>query len=153
MTATRTQHLIPASCVLALAALVTWLSYTQEPADAFLFPRLISIFFLGLAAWNFVRAALGMARVGAGLSMAALRNILPGLAVMVIYIFFAARGLGFYVASTLAFYVLYSIYDPAPLADPRAWLKRGLVTLGFMVVIYGLFVMLLKVQTPRGLFF
>lgn len=153
MTASRAQHLVPATCILFLASLVTWLSYTQEPADAFLFPRLISVFFLGLALWNFARAALGLAKVGAGISGGAIRNILPGLAIMLVYIFFAARGLGFYVASTITFLTLYTIYDPAPLKDGRAWIRRGLVTLGFMVVIYGLFVLLLKVQTPRGYFF
>jgi hypothetical protein len=50
----------------ALAATVTWLSFTREPADAFLFPRIISVVMVLLAAWNFARAALGLARVGAG---------------------------------------------------------------------------------------
>jgi len=153
MTSVRGQHLVPASLVLGLAGFVTWLSFTQEPADAFLFPRLISVFFLSLAVWNFARAALGLAKVGAGISNATLRNILPGLAVMLVYVFFAARGLGFYVASTLAFLVLYTLYDPTPIREMRGWLMRISITLGFMTVIYALFVLLLKVQTPRGLFF
>ena len=153
MNATRNQHLIPATLVLLVAAVVAWLSFTQEPAEAFLFPQLISIFFAGLAAWNFVRAATGLSRVGDGVPLYRLKNILPGLVVVLIYIFFAARGLGFYVSSTIGFLILYTLYDPVPLRDGKAWVKRIAVTIGFMAVIYGLFALLLKVQTPRGLFF
>ena len=153
MNATRQQHLIPATLVLGVAGVVAWLSFTQEPAEAFLFPQLISIFFAGLAAWNFVRAATGLSRVGGGVHLSVLKNILPGLLVVLVFIFLAARGLGFYVSSTLAFLILYTIYDPALLTDGRAWLKRIGVTLAFMTVIYCLFALLLKVQTPRGLFF
>lgn len=153
MNASRQQHLIPATVVLAVAAVVTWLSFTQEPAEAFLFPQLISIFFAGLAAWNFVRAATGLSRVGSGVPLYMLKNILPGLIVVLIYVFFAARGLGFYVSSTLGFLILYTLYDPAPVTDAKAWSKRIAVTLAFMAVIYGLFTLLLKVQTPRGLLF
>ena len=153
MNATRNQHLIPATLVLLVAAVVAWLSFTQEPAEAFLFPQLISIFFAGLAAWNFVRAATGLSRVGEGVPLYRLKNILPGLVVALIYIFFAARGLGFYVSSSLGFLILYTLYDPVPLRNGKAWAKRIAVTIGFMAVIYGLFALLLKVQTPRGLFF
>jgi Tripartite tricarboxylate transporter TctB family len=153
MTASRLQHIIPASIVLLLAAVVAWLSFTQEPAGAFLFPRLISVAFLGLALWNFVRAAMGLARVGGGLSARSLGNIVPGLAVMVLLVALGARGLGFYAGSTLAFLAVYTIYDPAPVTSARDWLKRIAVTLGFMAVIYVLFALVLQVQTPRGLFF
>jgi len=43
--------------------------------------------------------------------------------------------------------------DPASHTDIKSWIKRLLVTSGFMAVIYALFTLLLKVQTPRGLFF
>lgn len=153
MTATRLQHVVSATVVLVVAAVVAWLSFTQQPAEAFLFPRLISVVFAGLAAWNFARAAGGFARVGEGLSWPTMLNLAPGIAVMFVYVFFAARGLGFYVSSAITFFVIYSLYDPTPIADPRAWGRRLVVTVLFMAVIYGLFALLLKVQTPRGLFF
>ncbi len=153
MISSRSQHLIPASAIFAVSAVVAWLSFTQEPADAFLFPRVISVFFLGLAGWNFTRAALGLARVGDGVPRRVLKNIAPGLSVMLIFVFFLAGGLGFYVGSALAFAAIYTLYDPAPVSDLRAWRKRIVVTVLFMTVIYGLFALLLKVQTPRGFFF
>lgn len=81
MNASRLQHIIPAGAIFALAMTVTWLSFTQEPAEAFVFPRIISIAFIILASWNLARAGLGMARVGGGLSSAEARHIFPDLCV------------------------------------------------------------------------
>ncbi len=153
MTASRSQHVVSSGIILAIAALVTWISFTQEPADAFLFPRLIAIFFAGLAVWNFIRAITGLSRVGEGLDLSSFKNILPGLLVMLIYVFFAAKMLGFYLASTIAFMTIYTLYDPAPPGDANSWGKRLRVTVIFMTVMYGLFALLLKVQTPRGIWF
>ena len=153
MTARRLQHVVPAGAVLATAGIVLWLSFTREPAGAFLFPRVISVVFAALALWNFVRAASGMARVGGGVSAAQLLWVAPGLAVMVLLVALAARALGFYVGATLAFFAVYTIYDPAPLTSGRSWLRRATVTFAFMAVIYALFALLLRVQTPRGAFF
>lgn len=152
MTASRAQHLVPSATVLLIALVVGWLSFTREPAAAFLFPRLISIFFMILAAWNFARAAMGLAKVGSGIDRATLLNLLPGVIVMAIFVLVGARNLGFYTASTITFLVLYSIYDPAPLGSLRDWAKRAAVTLIFMAIMYTLFALVLQVQTPRGAF-
>jgi hypothetical protein len=149
----RLQHLVPATLIFALAATVTWLSFTREPADAFLFPRIISVVMIGLAVWNFARAALGLARVGTGLSTGLLIRTAPGVAVTLVYVFFVAKWLGFYPASWLACVMIYALYDPAPHSSAAAWAKRILVPAGFTVIIYLLFNTLLKVQTPRGIFF
>ena len=85
--------------------------------------------------------------------MTGFTNIVPGLVVVAIYVFFAAKALGFYFASTIAFLAIFTIYDPEELSNGKAWLKRVFVTLVFMLVMYGLFAMLLKVQTPRGIWF
>lgn len=152
MTASRTQHIVMAAAVLAIASIVTWLSFTGEPAGAFLFPKMISVFFFGLALWNFARAASGLAKVGNGISPELMKNILPGLVVAAVFIFFAAKALGFYVSSTVAFLLIYTLYDPTPLVNVQGWLRRIVTTLIFMAVMYGLFALLLKVQTPRGMF-
>lgn len=151
--ATRAQHLIPAVAILALAGTVVWLSYAREPASALLFPRLLSTVMLVFAGWNFVRAALGLARVGDGFEASELVAILPGVAVTLVYILFAAKWLGFYVASFGASW--FSILCPTRprISKPSTWLRRLIITTGFMLMIYGLFSMLLKIQTPRGLYF
>ena len=151
MTTSRSQHLLPASTILLLAAAVAWLSYTQEPAAAYLFPRLIAAVMLVLAIWNFARAVLGLAKTGSGFDAFTLRNIIPGIIIAGILMFWAAKALGFYGASTIAFLAAYSLYDPAPHSSLKSWVKRLAVTAAFMPVMYGLFALLLRVQTPRGL--
>jgi len=153
MTASRMQHTVSSTVVLIVAAIVAYISFTAQPADAFLFPRLIAIFFVGFAAWNFVRAITGVAKVGAGLDMREFGNIVPGLIVMVLFMFFAAKGVGFYSSSTIAFLIIFTLYDPAAMSDGKAWVKRIIVTACFMAVMYCLFALLLKVQTPRGILF
>lgn len=152
MTSSRLQHVVPGSVILGLALIVCYLSFTQEPADAFLFPRIISVVFVALAIWNFVRAVTGLSKVGRGLTREETVNILPGLVIMLIYVFWAAKALGFYVSSSLAFFAVYTLYDPVPFSSVKDWIKRLIVTAVFMAVIYGLFSMVLQVQTPRGLF-
>jgi len=150
--AKRIQHLAPNVIVTALAAVVTWISFTQEPAEAYLFPRLISVFMLVMALWSLARAVLGLSRVGTGLSAQTALNLAPGVALILIYVFWAAKTLGFYTASTAAFLLLFTIYDPTPVTNLRGWVKRIVITAAFMAVMYALFTLLLKVQMPRGLY-
>lgn len=146
------QHRIASGIIAAVSVWVCWISFTQQPAQAFLFPRVISIFFLIFALWTFGKAVLGLTKVGGGLSMQQFRNILPGAAIAAIYVFWAAKGLGFYVSSTIAFFLLLTLYDPSPNSLPKTWIRRGLITLGFLVIMYILFALTLKVFTPRGMF-
>ena len=153
MTASRSQHIVPGIIVFGVAVLVTWLSFTAEPVEAYAFPRIVSIFFVALAAWNLLRAVAGWSKVGEGISRQTFVNLIPGVLVMLVYVFWAAKALGFYTASIIAFFVLYSLYDPAPLNSSRDWTKRAIITAAFMAVIYLLFALVLRVQTPRGIFF
>ena len=149
----RTQHIIASGAIAAVGITVAYISYTQEPAAAFVFPRLIATVFAILAIWTFVKAVLGRTKVGQGLSGQDMRNLLPGLIVTLVYAFGAAKELGFYTATTIAFFILLTLYDPAPHGEIKSWGKRVLITAGFMVVIYGLFAQLLYVFTPREIFF
>lgn len=149
----RTQHILPSGLVFAVGCWVAWVSYTQAPAEAFLFPRLISTVFVVLAGWTFGKALMGLSKVGAGLSRSMLLNLAPGLVIMGIYVFWAAKGLGFYTATTATFFILLTLYDPAPHYEARVWVKRALITAGFMAVMYALFALLLKVYTPHEVLF
>ncbi|MEM6579312.1 MAG: tripartite tricarboxylate transporter TctB family protein [Pseudomonadota bacterium] len=149
----RTQHIIASGLVAAVGLAVAYLSYTQQPSEAFLFPRLVSTVFVVLALWTFGKAILGKTKVGNGLSRADMLHILPGLIVALILVYWAAKSLGFYTASTLAFFTLVSLYDPAPHNELKSWIKRSIITVGFLAVMYGLFAMLLNVFTPREIFF
>jgi hypothetical protein len=149
----RTQHIVASGLVAALGVWVAYVSYTSEPAAAFLFPRIISTVFVVLALWTFGKALLGRSKVGNGLTRGAVMNILPGLIVALVFVYWAANTLGFYTASTAAFFILLSLYDPAPHGELRSWIKRILITAGFLAVMYGLFAMLLNVFTPREILF
>lgn len=149
----RTQHIVASGLVAAVGIWVTYVSYTQEPEGAFLFPRLISTVFVVLALWTFGKALLGRTKVGNGLDRQAIANIAPGLVVALVYVFWAAQTLGFYTASTIAFFMLLSLYDPAPHGEIKSWIKRAIITAGFLAVMYGLFAKLLSVFTPREIFF
>lgn len=146
------QHRISSGVIAAVAIWVCWISFTQKPAEAFLFPRVIAVFFLILAVWTFVKALLRRSRVGNGLTRTAAKNMAPGVAIAGIYIFWAAKALGFYTSSTIAFFILLSLYDPAPNSESKTWIKRAIITAGFIAIMYALFAGVLKVYTPRGLF-
>lgn len=148
----RNQHIIASGAIAAVGVTVAYVSFTQEPAGAFVFPRLIATVFAVLAIWTFAKALLGRTKVGQGISGQEIRNLLPGLAVTLVYAFWAAKELGFYTATTLAFFILLTLYDPAPHDAPKTWIKRVLITAGFMAVMYGLFALLLNVFTPREIF-
>lgn len=149
----RTQHIVASGLVAAVGIWITFVSYTAEPAGAFLFPRIISTVFVALALWTFAKALLRRSKVGNGLSAEAMKNILPGLFLALVFVFWAAETLGFYTASTITFFLLVSLYDPAPLGEVKSWVKRIIITGGFLAVMYGLFAMLLNVFTPREIFF
>jgi hypothetical protein len=148
----RNQHIAASGIIAAVGVSVACISYTQEPAQAFVFPRLISTVFAVLAIWTFVKAMLGRTKVGTGLSAAELMNLAPGLVVSCIYIFWAAQALGFYTATTVTFFILLSLYDPSPNGVEKTWIKRVLITAGFLAVMYGLFATVLNVWTPREIF-
>ncbi|WP_420012843.1 tripartite tricarboxylate transporter TctB family protein [Tateyamaria sp.] len=149
----RLQHIVGSGIVAAVGVVVAYISYTQQPSEAFLFPRLIATVFVVLALWTFAKACLGWTKVGNGISGRQFANLLPGLVVALIYIFWAAKGVGFYTATTIAFFILLSLYDPAPHTALKSWVKRIIITAGFMAVMYGLFAKLLNVYTPREVFF
>lgn len=149
----RLQHIIASGCVALVGAWVAYLSYTQQPAEAFLFPRLISTVFVVLAVWTFVKACLGWTKVGAGVSLPAFLKMLPGLLIATVYIFWAAKALGFYSSTAIAFFLLYSLYDPSPHRSAKSWSKRLVATGCFVAVMYGLFALLLKVYTPAEALF
>ncbi len=149
--ANRWQQSVPAGMVVMLALWVTFVSFDVKDPQPYLFPRLISVAMLGLSLMAFARALGGRNRTGRGLHSRTLRNIWPGLAVMAVYVFLAAEWLGFYTAGAAAFMAIYTLYDPNPHNTPGIWIKRLLITIGFMSVMYCIFALILRVQTPRGL--
>ena len=90
----RVQHILASGTVAAVGLWVTYVSYTQQPSEAFLFPRIIATVFVVLALWTFIKALLGRTKVGNGLSAEAMKRIAPGLIISLIFVFWLAKGIG-----------------------------------------------------------
>ncbi len=148
----RLQHIIPSGIIALVGIWVAYVSFTQQPAEAFLFPRLIAVVFVALSLWTFAKAVLGWSRVGQGVSLELAKTIAPGLIVAGLYIFWGAKTLGFYAAATIAVFLLITWYDGKPMAAIPSWIRRILITALIIAVLYGLFALLLSVYTPRGMF-
>ena len=149
----RLQQTVAATIVLAAACWIALVSFDVEDPQPYLFPQLFSGIMAALALIVLFRAARGLDRTAAGIDGRTFRNILPGLAVMLVYVFAFAEWLGFYAAAFLAMFVLYSLYDPNPHRSVRSWAVRLAVTTGFIAVIYAVFAQGLKVHTPEGALF
>ena len=148
----RPQRSIAAAIVLAASCWIAFVSFDVEDPQPYLFPQLFSGIMAALALIAALRALRGRDG-GAGIGAGTFRNIAPGLAVMLIYVFALAEWLGFYTAAFLAMFTLYSLYDPNPHRKLRSWAVRLAVTSGFVAVIYAVFAQGLKVHTPQGALF
>ena len=147
------QQSIAALVILAVGCWIAIVSFNVEDPQPYLFPQLFSGIMVVLALMAVLRAARGRDRTGAGIGIRKFLNIAPGLAVMLVYVFVLAEWLGFYVAAFLSMLTLYSLYDPNPHRKVRTWVVRLAVTVGFVAVIYAVFALGLKVQTPEGILF
>jgi hypothetical protein len=143
------QHIIPAGLITLLGLWVAFVSYTQSPVAAFVFPRLVSAVFVVLAVWTFIKALGEVAEQDGGFTRAEIFKIVPGMIVSAVYVFWGTKFFGFYTSTTLAFFILLSLYDPADHRLTKSWVKRVIITAGFMAVMYCLFALLLNVYTPR----
>ncbi len=149
----RLQQSVAALIILAVACWVAIVSFDVEDPQPYLFPQLLSGFMVVLSLMALLRALRGRNRTGAGIGGGQFLNIAAGLAVMLVYVFALAEWLGFYSAAFLAMLTLYSLYDPQPHDKARTWAVRLTVTAGFVAVIYAVFALGLKVQTPQGILF
>lgn len=148
----RLQQTIAAGAILALGLWIAFVSFNVDDARPYLFPQLISVAFVGLAVFAFVRALRGANRTGSGMTLNQLQMIAPAITLMLIYVFVAIPYLGFYTSAAISFLTLYTLYDPNSHLKPSTWVMRIAVTAGFMTLIYVVFAMALRVQTPKGLF-
>ena len=149
----RLQQSVAALVILAVGGWITIVSFDVEDPQPYLFPQLFSGIMVALSLMALLRAVRGRNRTGAGISVQQFLNIAAGLAVMLVYVFALAEWLGFYSAAFLAMLTVYSLYDPQPHGKVRTWAVRLAVTVGFVAVIYAVFALGLKVQTPQGILF
>lgn len=141
---------ITAAVALAAAIGLYWLAASAGNPEAYLFPRIIAAS-MGVLA---IAGLLGtFSRHGAATAPIRVvipwRSTIPAVAILVGYRW-ALEALGFYSATFAAFLLIVSIYAPDR-RSPRAIVRRVAVAAAFTGVLYGLFAIALRVQTPSGL--
>ena len=144
----RFQHTILSGFITFVGIGVAYISYTQTPVEAFIFPRVISTAFVILALWDFIRVLWAKTNSNIGTTYSSLLHILPGLTISFLYVFWAIPFLGFYPSTTIAFLSLLALYDSASHTATKTWGKRVIITAGFMIIMYLLFALILQVYTP-----
>ena len=125
------------------------LSALPENSEAYLFPRLIGIG-MAIFAVALIVASFFSAAEDQPIQSVPWLVIAPGLAVFVAYLY-AVEVLGFYVSAFVAFFAIITIYAPER-RSLRGWGNRSCVAILFIGAIYAIFGLLLKVQTPTGVF-
>ncbi len=140
------KRLTPILCTL-LGAFLFWAASGADNPQAYLFPKLLAVIMVVLG------IVMAVVDWGASAGRAAAASIpwgklWPVLLIFVLYMV-AAQPLGFYLASWLAFAAIGTIYSPTESSLASA--KRCVpISFAFLLVLYGVFVMLLQVQMPKG---
>ena len=144
MTATR----LTSAGAIVLALTLFILSAMPENQEAYVFPKIITLAMILIAvAMLVVEWANSRDESGGYVPWGKLS---PALLIFLIYML-VAEDLGFFTSSLLAFSALGVIYTSAQTYS--AGLKRCLpISLLFMAALYALFVLLLHVQLPTGIF-
>ena len=141
---------VTGSVGLVLATVLYWLGSSASNPDAFLFPRLISIG-MGLLS---IAIIVSTERRTTATSHPASPPFYWITVIPVLLGFFAypwaMETIGFYVTALAAFLFIVSLYAPDPYS-PRAIAKRVGISAAFISVIYAVFTLLLRVQTPQGI--
>ena len=141
------KRLIPLGCIV-LGVLLYWASSGAGNAQAYVFPKLLAATMIVIAIAMTI-ADWGV-RVGQKDTPVAVpwSKLWPALMIFVLYMA-AAQPLGFYLASWLAFATIGIVYSPSESTISTA--KRCVpIAFAFLLVLYGVFVVLLRVQMPKG---
>lgn len=138
----------------ALVALVfTLLSFYNTDAETYLFPRIIAVALLSLSIILLISNWVAKSETddNAG-GHRYFRDLLPGLVIGLLFTM-ALETVGFYTSSFFAFLALLSVYGKRRALDPKALVKKLVISLAFMMVLYLLFWVGLHVRTPTGWIF
>ena len=143
------ERVLPNIILVVIGLWVCFVSFTQQPAAAFSFPRLISALFVIFSLLVLGQSLLKKDREETPIPASVWNNILPGLLVAALYVFWASKALGFYTAAAITMFTLMAIYDPRSRKDLKKWVKLLGITAAFITVMYLMFATLLGVFTPR----
>ncbi|MDL2268028.1 tripartite tricarboxylate transporter TctB family protein [Desulfovibrio sp. OttesenSCG-928-G15] len=138
--------------LMVVSALVFYYLMQDYEHNAILFPRMMVIIMLCLAgckAMGELVLARTASREGQSGEKYPLPRVLFVLAAMVVYIM-VLEDVGFYTSAFLFFFIVTLVIQPFE-RTPRVVAMRFATCFGFILFLYMLFGVLLKVQLPRGI--
>ena len=144
----RFKALTVSSLVIVLAATLFSLSYFQDSAEAYLFPRIIAFTMLLLSLVSGLKTLL--ARQPEAFGAIDIRRLLPAFAAILLAVA-VLETVGMYTTTATLLLVLSLGYSSSNSLKTKL-ISSTLLTLLFMAFMYVLFSVLLNVQTPRGWF-
>jgi energy-converting hydrogenase Eha subunit G len=143
-------RLVATACLI-ISGLLLYAGTGHDFANAYVFPNLMAVVMIIISVVMLITA--GSVRISGEAPVLSVpwAKLWPAFAVFVIYMMIAPR-LGFFLSSFIAFTALGIIYSRQERLAPAI---RNCVPIGlaFLAALYGLFVMLLQVQLPRGFLF
>ena len=142
------KFMVPAG-MLVCAIVLSIAGFSGSNQEAFLFPNVVSVIMVVIAAFAVFNSRNSVEEEKPILIPWAL--ILPALVIFVTYLALADT-VGFYTCSFVAFIALVSIYMPESLTM-NSFFKIFATGVIFMLGLYCLFSLLLKVQLPGGILF
>ncbi len=131
--------------VVAFALTATIASFSASNAEAYLFPRLISASTLVLCVF-LLRESFSKTPMAANITL--IGRVAPSFAVIAGYATIAET-VGFYLAGATAFFLIVNLYGGES-RSPKQLTFRIIVTATFILAMYLIFSLLLKVQVPKG---
>ena len=135
---------------LSVASAFTLASFYNTDPEVYLFPRIIALVLLLLAAIQMFSAlkSLSTAEPNKQITIA-WKGLIPGLVITVIYVL-VLETIGFYVSAFLAFFLIVSVYGKRTAMDKKALILKFSIGSILVCILYFLFWSLLNVRTPTG---
>ena len=137
-----------------VAGLFCFLSFYDTDADIYLFPRIIAVtllvFSVILLISSFQLSRSYLKNSNSNVKNGLLLKILPGLLIGFIYMTLMDV-VGFYTSAFFIFLAFLLLYGKREMTDPKAFIKKVAISIGFVFVLYLLFWQGLHVRTPIGL--
>jgi hypothetical protein len=143
-------RIVAAAC-LVISGLLLFAGTGHDFQDAYLFPKLMAGVMIVISFIMLITADRERITGETSVLTVPWAKLWPAFTVFVVYMLIAPR-LGFFLSSFIAFTALGLIYSRQERLAPAA---RNCVSaaVAFLAVLYGLFVLLLQVQLPRGALF
>ncbi len=135
---------------LVVATIFTLASFYNTDPEVYLFPRIIALMLLLLAAIQMLSALKSLSDTKSNKQITIVwKGLMPGLVITIIYVL-VLETIGFYVSAFIAFFLTVSVYGEREAMDKNAIILKFGIGSVLVCILYFLFWSLLNVRTPTG---